>query len=483
MKKAVVVILSIILFAAPFAAVFSLAADVKSVYEHTFTAALYDKYDLLYGTEGRKIVVVGGSSVCFGLDSALLEEETGRSVVDFGLYATLGTKVMLDLSQRAIKDGDTVVIAPELDSQTLSKYFNQQAVLEALDGRYDMVRDIGFDNYDEIAGGFLTYLATAAGFKQQGISPNPSGIYNRASFNKYGDIATPREENVMTLGYDANRPVELSPDIVSDDFIDYLNGYIDKCLAKGADVWFSFCPINKSGLAKDTTDESIYSFYSYMAGKLHCRVISNINDYILDEKYFYDTNFHLNDVGVRIRTETLAGDILRAEGNNKPVGPAYPVETEAPTETGTQEQTTPEPTPGDDMSDGVFMYRSFGKGLAIEGVKDDAKGMTSADIPREYNGVRIYAILADAFAGCEKLAVITMHDNISFVENNAFNIPSLTKLYIDAPDAEKIEAGDKIFGDRTNVEIYLPDYDSFESFVSGYWWGIYSSNMKIADGE
>ncbi len=474
MKKTLVIILSILLLATPFVCAAVTAENVKGVYRNTFTAALADKYDLLYSTKGPKIVVVGGSSVCFGLDSALLEAETGRKVVDFGLYATLGTKLMLDLSLRAINKGDTVILAPELDSQTLSDYFNQNAVFEALDGRYDMLRDVGKDDWGKMAGGFLTYLSEASALKRSDITPNPAGIYNRASFNSHGDIAKERTANVMTLGYDANRPVSLKPEILSEEFPDIVNSYVDACLAKGADVWFSFCPVNKSGLEEGTTDESIYEFYTCLAEKLSCRIISDINDYILPEEYFYDTNFHLNDVGVKIRTGLLARDLLRAEGNNKAMKIDYPAET--------PEQPTPGPTEdplANANTDGVYVYRAFGRGLAVEGVLDSAKTMQTADIPREFNGTPVYAILESAFSGCNALEEITVHDNITFIADRAFDLPALKSLYIDAKIADEMEAGDDLFGGRTNITIFLPDSESYESFVSGYWWSIYGGMMQL----
>ncbi len=473
-KRIVVILLSLVLLAAPFAAVFALAQNVKGVYSRTFTAELPRKYDYLYAAEGEKIVVVGGSSVCFGLDSALMEELTGRKVADFGLYATLGTKVMLDLSKRAIKSGDTVILAPELDSQTLSLYFNRSAVLEALDGRWDMVRDIDDNDIGGLAGAFLSYLSKATDFRRRGIFPDPSGVYNISSFNEYGDISYERPANVMALGYDANRPVDLSPDIISDDFIDYLNGYIDDCAAKGADVWFSFCPVNRSGLKAGTTADSIYSFYRYLSKKLHCRVISDINDYILDQQYFYDTNFHLNDIGVKIRTQTLSRDLLRAEGDNRTVKIDIK---DVPAEA------TPEPTPFViDEPDEVFVFTSFGRGLAVESVLPAAKTLTSLDIPREFDGKPVYAILADAFSGCENLTSVTIRSNIVFIADGAFDIPTLKSVFIDAKDSGSMEAGDNIFGSNTSAEIILPDTESYENFVTGYWWSLYGGRMKIKSG-
>ena len=62
--------------------------------------------------EGKKIVIVGGSSVAFGFDSQKIEQAfPGYKVVNFGLYADLGTKVMLDLSEDHISEGDIVIVA------------------------------------------------------------------------------------------------------------------------------------------------------------------------------------------------------------------------------------------------------------------------------------------------------------------------------------------------------------------------------------
>lgn len=49
-----------------------------------------------------------------------------------------------------------------------------------------------------------------------------------------------------------------------------------------------------------------------------CFVISEISDYIFDGRYFYDSDYHLNDLGVLLRTERLIDDLFAAvsEGND-----------------------------------------------------------------------------------------------------------------------------------------------------------------------
>lgn len=73
-------------------------------YGDTFLGELKHKVSLLEDTPGPRIVLVGGSGVASGVDSALVERELpGYSVVNFGMYAALGTTVMLDLSQPLIR--------------------------------------------------------------------------------------------------------------------------------------------------------------------------------------------------------------------------------------------------------------------------------------------------------------------------------------------------------------------------------------------
>ena len=79
-------------------------------YGETFLGELKHKVRLLEETPGPRIVLVGGSGVAFGADSELMERELpGYTVVNFGMYAALGTTVMLDLSQPLLREGDIVL--------------------------------------------------------------------------------------------------------------------------------------------------------------------------------------------------------------------------------------------------------------------------------------------------------------------------------------------------------------------------------------
>ena len=76
---------------------------IKPQFSKLFTAELYDKVERLDSIKEPKIVIVSGSSAAFGLDSKLLEDTLGMPVVNFGLYASIGTKAMMDLSRKSIR--------------------------------------------------------------------------------------------------------------------------------------------------------------------------------------------------------------------------------------------------------------------------------------------------------------------------------------------------------------------------------------------
>ena len=75
----------------------------EDVYQDTYYAELKDKVDRLSSRENKKIVFIGGSSLIFGLRSEEIEKATGYDVVDFGLYASLGTPLMMKLAEDYIK--------------------------------------------------------------------------------------------------------------------------------------------------------------------------------------------------------------------------------------------------------------------------------------------------------------------------------------------------------------------------------------------
>ena len=112
--KLLLFVLALSLIITPFFVFYKINYNKPHIYSKTYYAALVDKVNLLEKNKNnRKIILIGGSNVAFGFNSKILEEEFPKyKVINFGLYAALGTKLMIDLSKEYINQGDLVFVIP-----------------------------------------------------------------------------------------------------------------------------------------------------------------------------------------------------------------------------------------------------------------------------------------------------------------------------------------------------------------------------------
>ena len=473
LKNWVKLIALILVVLIPFVAVLGIAVFAPPVYGQTFLGALSPKFDRLNGIKEPKVIVVGGSNVAFGLDSSLLEQHIGMPVINFGLYAALGTKVMMDLSKANINEGDIVILAPEMDEQTLSLYFNAEAALQGIESDWNMLRYIPKENYSDLAGGIYAYTTSKIKYLHSG-PPDPEGVYNRDSFNEYGDIIYARPHNTMLLGYDPTKAIELVPALFDQAFMDYVNEYTAYCKHQGATVYFSFPPMNASAMAPSNDADSLLDFCCFLYESLACKVISNVNDYIIEENYFYDSNFHLNDSGAILRTSLLAHDINRARGTPTQISIQIPDAPTPPVSEKTQAET-------DALWASYFTYVEYGSGYAVSGVSEEGKKLAALTIPSSCEGKAVLAIESGTFAGCENLTQITINSNIVQLMDGAFaDCPKLAKIYVIRDSAEGLGVGENVFeGAATGVKMILPTQKACESFVTDYFWSNYGVYMIL----
>lgn len=460
---------------------------LPSVYDETFIGELGDKYELLKETDEPKIVIIGGSSVAFGIDSALIEEKLGMKVVNFGLYANLGTKLMLDLSKANINEGDIVIIAPEMSEQTLSLYFNSETAMQAIDGNPSMLRYIDKDNYEALIGASWKLAYEKVNYLVSGTRPENSGAYKKENFNEYGDNVFDRPYNEMTettnvINLSFRTDYTDSAETEYEEFIAYINKYVSFAERKGATVYYSMCPMNEAALGEKNNDDVIYGYYRNLVNSLDCRVISNVNDYIMDEGYFFDSEFHLNNAGVTVRTVKLIDDIKRERDIYTVTVP----KDELPAAPGFK----PAEIKGEDKGeDPYFLMEEIegksGKYYKIVGVTEEGRRQSSLTVPDIVNGLPVSVIGANAFNGCDALTELMIGKNINAIQGMALNGAVSLKALI-LPDGT--EPGDISVPNRTSeslitdgeccseLKIYV-DEDKYGVFAGDYFWGDYGGYL------
>ena len=459
----------------PFISVIAYAMLSKPQYEASFNSALSDKIDRIKSIEGRKIVVVGGSSVAFGLDSEKLEQYTGIPVVNFGLYAAIGTKLMMDLADDYIGKGDIVVLAPELDTQALSLYFSAENTLMAADGDFSVLKGMGSDNILSLLGGMWDLARGKLRIsKKGGLSTDSLGIYQSQYFNEYGDFTYERTENVMDGYYLPNNMIDLNKETYSadfDEFCDYVNDYVKRVKKKGATVCFSYCPMNSLALVEGSMDRA-QEFAEFLDSKLDCDFISYINDYILDPGYFFDTNYHLNDAGVTVRTIRLAKDIrLQYSILDNPITDKEPAAPDLPFADVVFE--------GEDENAKYFVYSDNPNGSkCIIGLSELGKTMTELTLPLGVDGRIVSSVSASAFANSsvEKI-VISADSNVTQLMNGAFaGASELSSLWIYKKSGDEINPPVDFRGVASDFIVHVPIGSDFSIH---YFWS--ERNIEFAE--
>lgn len=480
MKKKVLTI-AIILFAliiVPLTLVI-FAFAVPPQYDLSFYGGMKIKHDRLYGTTGKKAVIIGGSSAAFGIRSDILGEELGFPVVNYGLYANLGTKYMLDTAEKAINNGDIVIIAPEQNSQSLSCYFNGEAVWYSVDGNFGILNEIPLENAEDLFKGFLPFVSGKFKAVTSGEKPEPDGIYNVHSFNSYGDICyDKREYNEMANGYDVSTPISFSRDVIDTKFIDYMNAYARRLQSRGATVYFSFCPMNSSALEEGTISEKIIDYYNYLSERLDFDILGNPNSHIMESGWFYDSNFHLNASGAVLYTRRLALDIKAAIGDYTPINTEVPNMPKIPDNAeggGISEEFSKVA----DIFD-LTLHTSFnGKRVwRIDGLTDNGVALTEITVPDMIAGIPVTEIAAKAFSGNTVIKKITFGVNINSVETGAFyGCSSLEGVYITSYDPNSYHPARDVFDGADKCSFYLPEQVYASKYLPDYFWGALDRNI------
>ena len=390
----------------------------------TFMGELKSKYERLKETSGKRIVLVGGSGVAFDCDSALMDDFfPSYEIVNFGMYAGLGTKAVMDLSENYIHEGDIVILSPEKSEQTFSDYFNGEYMWQAADGAFGMLRDLKSENFEAMLGNFPRFALEKLNYVMKGQKPQTDSIYQKKSFNTYGDIELDTcRENILPNGYDVNQKVRFTEDVVQPEFMDYMNDWAKRLEKKGAVVWYRYCPVNKLSV-EDMDDLAAYDVF--LRQKLDFPVIGNPENSLMEAEWFFDTNFHLNQPGKKVNTVQLIRDMKAMLGDDRAVTVELP---EKP-------------------------HRTWGE------VSAETRIWTAKD--------------SETYQGEE---TIVIPENVTQIEDYAFsNCAGLKQIVLEQKDPSKCIVGQHLL-DGTGAEILVPQM-SVDSYKRNYFWSVYAGRI------
>lgn len=469
MKKKILTICLVLVFllAAPIALLVTGFATPR-MFGETYYGELSEMYERLKTSEGKRIIAVGGSSIAFGLRGDLMEQEfEGYTVCPFGLYGSIGTKFMMDLSERELREGDIVLLLPEQMNQSLSLYFGAEHIWRAADGAFGLLAGVKREDVGSMVGAYPAFVGRKYDYLCHG-APEPADIYRADSFDDTCTLVYDRPQNLMENGVDSFS-VSYRTEVADPAFLDYVNAYVRSAEARGASVLFGFCPVNLSGVEAGTDGERLENYRAFLQERLDCEVMGTPQDYLFEKEWFYDSNVHCNSAGAIVYTRRLVKDLKGCLGDPSPVQIALPEKPQMPEEAPPEEE-------GDNSCASAFLYEENGEGVRIVGMSEEGKTLERIVVPMRYEGKRVTGFDAAAFRDQKTVREIVLQQNIRSIPDGSFSgCTALERVYLPkgVPPNRCTVAFSLIEG-AAEVRFYV-EKQLLSAYANDYFWSRYAS--------
>lgn len=268
------------------------------------TALIIEKTERLENLESPKVVIVGGSSSFFGMNSKIIENSLSKPVVNMAQFAGFGLDFILKQTEDNINQGDIIFLCSEY---YLGADINDDAVEQILKyypaaTKHFPETEITF--FSKITNNFHNNIESIFNFVLVPISRR-SPIYKHSRVaNEYGD-------NIGYLNYNTPSKSKIKErDYSYYDGIEIIKRYIEKANERGGEVYIIFPPIPK-------TD---YLLNKRVFNKYHKDYLDAFNNHVLctpeemvfNDSQFFDTWNHLDGALRDERTNRMVDFYNRA---------------------------------------------------------------------------------------------------------------------------------------------------------------------------
>ncbi len=274
---------------------------------HSATAVFRDKHMRLASLPSPKVVLIGGSNLTYGLDSAQLERDLHLPVVNTAYSAGFGLRFQLDDTLSGIHRGDIAVIIPAYEQFQSSLVNGTGDILNILFYHPSSVLAIkSWKQVFKIVEYIPTFLQT--NLKKHILSPLVQGlfkrqangglIYTRTDFNQQGDL----------VGYLRHPPAKkvafkpLPAEAVNPEAIRVLNRFFDQATERGARVVLLFPPYGSQAYVQGRA--VISDIENALRKQTRLDIPSKPEDFVFSENEFFDS-YHLYVSGRAQRTKLV----------------------------------------------------------------------------------------------------------------------------------------------------------------------------------
>ena len=257
----------------------------------------YSKIDrLVWAADMKKFIIYGGSGTINGIDSKIIDSAIGQDyvVINMGANANVTSALVFEGMRKWLNKGDVILWDPEPGNNTLGEAkISTRTVEFVICGNYDFIKGVDVTNYSN-------FFASLSNINSSHESVQTSWDWSHIEINCYGDNVKIRQHQDKEYRYKF--------DYFSRYDYTHMSFVIDDLKERGIEVWFSFAVMDEEGEGLETS--IINEYIDNIKSTFNVTIISDFYDYIIADKYFFDSEWHLINEGATLRTTKLIQDIL-----------------------------------------------------------------------------------------------------------------------------------------------------------------------------
>ncbi|WP_336281092.1 hypothetical protein [Cronobacter dublinensis] len=309
---------------------FQMGAPVKA--EWWLKEVIVKKTDLLSKIDSpERIIIISGSNSLMGFDSSVIEKGTGIPTFNFGLHASLDMNYLSKIANGITRPGDIFIAPLEYSFYLRENRYSDWFINNMLGWGSDYLSGLGF--IDKLM--FFTHTEAKRVFEGLFATPRkvmasehdikrfiPNGEYRGYSYKSIkqnGDITTPDSSTnyvidlVSSNGQVSNMlsyQSDKSPQDYSISQIVELKKTIESKGGKLIIIW----PVSIESKLFNKNNESSTRFINSIKSKMMesgIKVHCNPYEFNIPHGYFFDTYYHLNREGEKIRSAAVMNCLKR----------------------------------------------------------------------------------------------------------------------------------------------------------------------------
>jgi hypothetical protein len=265
------------------------------------------KRDLVREVASPKLAVIAGSSTARGVNAQILSQVTGRQAVNFGLFAGIGPDVVLDEARRILQPGDTALLALEYNH-----FVSEGPSADAI----DYVLGCGGEFFRRLPlvekARYVFSLPLSRVYRSLAAPPaRASKGSERSNLTSLGDMKlVPKvfppisEQDRTRMSLYRPMPIAMNPDSHGARTIAAFIAWAREHRINVIATWPNTIYFPEYAHASGFGD--VRRFYA----ELGVDMVGDRASSLLPLAMFYNTQYHLNIEGIRIRSRRLADDLL-----------------------------------------------------------------------------------------------------------------------------------------------------------------------------